>query len=366
VNAAAWVAIDPQTGNILFNLTDVPSGTQAYGPQGEWLVYSLGGPGDGSVTYLTQWNNTKLPGIDGGTGIGQWRPGTANYNMSASYDWNVTLSQVLYSQIDEIGGSGFGVTSSYDPDTGLYTTPPTIVRVFPGNLIMGQSSGMQQTPGTSAGILGTPDPFTLWAINLDPSRGEIGSVMWLKEYPAPDGNITVNIGPADGESNVFTLYYKQTRQWSGYDMLTGEKLWGPTDSENQWNFYTGTTGLTGPIGIGYEHMYVAGYGGVLYAYDLKTGNVDFTFGNDINDPTNSTYTAETVYGQYPTQVAAVADGKVYLVEEEHSLGSPAYRGAKTRCVDAFTGELLWDIYGICSWQSNAVADGYYTWLNYND
>ncbi|MCW4006313.1 MAG: hypothetical protein NWF04_06950 [Candidatus Bathyarchaeota archaeon] len=366
VNAAAWVAIDPQTGNVLFNLTNVPSGTQAYGPMGEWLIYGLGGPGDGSMTYLTQWNNTKLPGIDAGTGIGQWRPGNSNYNMSTAYDWNVTLSQVLYSQTDEIGGSGFGVTSSYDPETGLYTTPPTILRVFPGNLILGQSSGMQQTPGTSAGILGTPDPFTLWAINLDPARADIGDVLWLKQYPAPAGNITINIGPADGESNVFTLYYKQTRQWLGFDMLTGNQIWGPTESENQWNFYTGTTGLTSPIGIGYEHMYVAGYGGVLYAYDLNTGNLDFTFGNDINDPTNSTYTAETVYGQYPTQVAAVADGKVYLVEEEHSLGSPAYRGAKTRCVDALTGELLWDIYGICSWQSNAVADGYYTWLNYND
>jgi hypothetical protein len=149
-------------------------------------------------------------------------------------------------------------------------------------------------------------------------------------------------------------------------MLTGNQIWGPTESENQWNFYTGTTGLTSPIGVGYGHMYVAGYGGTLYAYDMKTGNLDFTFGNDINDPNNSTFTAETVYGVYPTQVAAIADSKVYMVEEEHSLDSPAYRGAKTRCVDAFTGELLWDIYGISSWQSSAAADGYYTWLNYND
>jgi hypothetical protein len=55
-----------------------------------------------------------------------------------------------------------------------------------------------------------------------------------------------------------------------------------------------------------------------------------------------------------------------MVEEEHSLNAPAYHGAKTRCVDAFNGKLFWDIYGICSWQSNAIADGYYTWLNYND
>jgi hypothetical protein len=365
VDAAAWVALDPQNGKVLFNLTNVPSGTQAYGPQGEWLIYNIGGE-DGSASYLWQWNNTKLPGNDASGGVTQWMPGNRNWNMSTAYDYNVTLSEALPSRTSPIGGSGFGVTTYYDAATGLYTAPPAIVRVFPGNVILGQSSGLQQTPGTSAGILGTPNPFTLWAINLDPSRGDVGEVLWLKDYPAPEGNITVNIGPADGENNVFTLYYKQTRQWVGYDLLTGDLLWGPTDSENQWNFYTGTTGLTGPIGVGYGHMYVAGYGGTVYAYDIKTGNVDFTFGNDINDPNNSTFTAETVYGVYPTQVAAVADGKVYLVEEEHSLDSPAYRGAKTRCIDAFTGELLWDIYGVSSWQSSAVADGYYTWLNYND
>ena len=225
------------------------------------------------------------------------------------------------------------------------------MRVFPGDLIFGQSSGLLQTPGTGVNVQGTPDPYTLWAINLNASRGNIGQVMWLKNFPAPAGNITVTIGVADADTNVVTLYYKETMQWTGVDMLTGNVIWGPTASETPaWNFYTGTTGLTNPIGMGYGHMYVAGYGGTLRAYDLKTGNIDFTFGNDPNNPRNSTITSETAYGVYPTQVAAIADGKVYLVEEEHSLNSPAYHGAKTRCVNATTGELIWDIYGISSWQ----------------
>ena len=40
---SGWIAIDPQTGKTLFNQTNVPTGTRAYGPSGEWLVYSLGG-----------------------------------------------------------------------------------------------------------------------------------------------------------------------------------------------------------------------------------------------------------------------------------------------------------------------------------
>jgi hypothetical protein len=369
VNApGSLIAVDPQTGNVLFNETNVPSGTRAYGPNGEWLIYNIGRANSTATSFTTlwQWNNTKLPGNDVAGGITQWIPGNTNWNMSAAYDWNATLSQPLYQTQTPIGAlGGFGLAVAYNTTTGLYTNNPSIVRVFPGDKIYGQTSGMQQTPGTGAGYTGTPDPFTLWAINLNKTRGQIGQVMWLRTYPAPANNITVCIGA--GDANYATLYYKETMQWVGIDMLTGDQIWGPTARETpDWNFYTGTTGLTNPIGVGYGHLYVGGYGGVLRAYNLKTGNVDFTWGNDPSDPNNSTYTPETVYGDYPTQVAAIADGKVYLVEEEHSLNAPAYHGAMTRCVNATTGKLLWQMYGISSWQEQAVADGYYTWFNCND
>jgi hypothetical protein len=362
VNAAgSWIAVDPQTGKLLFNETDVPSGTRAYGPQGEWLIYNIGRANNTApYTYLWQWNNTKLPGNDVSGGITQWIPGNANWNMSTAYDWNVSLTESLYSTQTPIGSGATG-------PSGLYTYNPAILRIFPGDLIFGQSSGLQQTPGTGGGIVGTPDPFRLWAINLNASRGQIGRVLWVKDYPAPAGNITVNVGPADGETNVATLYYKETMQWVGIDMLSGDVIWGPTATETPaWQYYTGTTALTNPIGVGYGHLYVAGYGGILRAYYLKNGHVDFTYGNNPDDPNNSTYTPETAYGDYPTQVAAIADDKVYLVEEEHSLNAPAYHGAMTRCVNATTGELLWQMYGLSAWQESAVADGYYVWFNMND
>ena len=113
---SGWMAIDPQTGNLLFNETNVPSGTRAYGAQGEWLIYNLGGPaGTGQpITYLTCWNNTMLPGNDIPGGITGWTPGTRNYNMSTAYSFNVTLSQNLTSTTNQWG-----------------TYNPAIVRVFP-------------------------------------------------------------------------------------------------------------------------------------------------------------------------------------------------------------------------------------------
>jgi hypothetical protein len=360
----------------MFNETGMPAGTRAYGPQGEWLIYNIGREASANPTagnnpdfkYLWQWNNTKLPGNDAAGGITQWIPGITNYNMNCSYDWNVTLSQPLPVTYTTIGAppGGFSGSVAYNATSQLYTNNPSILRVFPGNLIFGQSSGLQQTPGTSFGTFGTPDPFWLWAINLNPSRGPIGTVMWLKSYPAPADNLTVCMGPADGDANVFTTWYKETMQWKGYDMLTGNELWGPTASENTWNYYTGSTGLTNPVALGYGHLYAGGYSGTVYAYDHKTGHLDWTYGNSATDPNNSTITVETTYGDFPTQVAAVANGKVYLIEEEHSLNAPPYHGAMTRCVDALTGHEYWKIYGMSSWQDIAVADGYFTWLNFND
>jgi hypothetical protein len=280
----------------------------------------------------------------------------------------VTLDQPIANTVSPIGSAGmlFGAPGTYNATTQLYTLYPQILYILPGDLILGQSSGLQTIPGTSAGLFGTPDPYVIWAINLNPSRGAIGHVLFQKQYPAPSGNKTIQVGPIDGQNDVFMIYFRETMQWSGYDAITGNLLWGPLEPQNAWNYYSGTTGLTNPIGVGYGHLYTAGYGGVLYAINCKTGKVDFTWGNDINDPNNSTFTAETVYGEYPTQVSAIANGKVYMVEEEHSLNAPAYHGGKTRCVDAFTGKLVWQIYGLSSWQESAVADGYYTWFNMND
>ncbi|MCW4044119.1 MAG: hypothetical protein NWE94_01210 [Candidatus Bathyarchaeota archaeon] len=342
INESGWMAIDAMTGRPLFNYTGVPSGTRSFGPNGEWLINNIGRQNTSApYTYLWQWNSTKYPGLETPGTIVQWLPGLRNINMSMAYDWNVTLSQPLPAG-----------------------TQTAIVQVIPGDLIFGRSSALQFTSSTG-GAFGTPDPYTLWVVNLNKTRGPIGQVLWIKNYTGSN-DMTILIGQRDQETYVFTKYYKETMQWSGYSLLTGEKLWGPTPSENAFNFYGGTTGLTAPYAIGYGRLYSTGYGGTLYCYDLKTGKTVFTYGNDPNDPKNCTMTPNTVYGNYPYQVAAVGDGKVYMISSEHSLGAPPFFGAEVRCVNATTGEEIWKLVGMCNWQEVALADGYFVYLNYND
>ena len=299
-SGTTWSAYDPMTGFWLFNITNVPSGTQVYGPNGEILVYQLNYAG----RWLALWNNTasldELLGTSG-TNAWQWRPVGKSINGNTAYTWNVTIPSL----------PGLGA--------------PTIIKVIPDNMIFGRSTVMQAAGGTSSGVFGTPDPYTFWAISLKPETR--GQLMWIKNYTAPAGNYTVLVGPVD--SGVFTIEYRETMQWYGYDLNTGTQIWGPTNAENAWNYYSGTSGGITSNTVAYGHLYTCGYGGVLYCYDLKTGKILFTYGNGgAGNSTNSGL--NTVYGNFPILIGAVADGKIYMFTSEHSPNTPLYQGALVR------------------------------------
>jgi len=77
-----------------------------------------------------------------------------------------------------------------------------------------------------------------------------------------------------------------------------------------------------------------------------------------------------VWGHYPIFVDVIADGKVYLGTTEHSPGSPFYKDAQYRCVDAYTGKEIWTMMGwgtgMYVGQSDIVADGFFVFFNCYD
>jgi len=330
------MAYDPLTGLWLFNLTNVPSGTLKYGPNGEILIYQM----NYAKRWLALWNNTaavgELAGTSGSNAL-QWRPVGKNIDAGNAYSWNVTLPSL----------------------TGIGT--PAIIAVT-DSMIFGRSTDMQSVGSTSRGS-GTPDTYTLWAISIEPSTR--GQLLWIRNYSAPSGNMTALIGPVDGETGVFTIEYRETMQWYGYDLYTGDKLWGPTTAETAWNYWSGTSGALTSYTIAYGNLYTTGYGGVVYCYNLRTGETRWTYGNGGEGNSTSSGLI-TVYGNYPVGFGAVADGKIYLYSSEHSPNAPAYSGTQVRCIDAFTGAELWTIDGWVHTGTMAVADGYLIYNNLYD
>ena len=151
------------------------------------------------------------------------------------------------------------------------------------------------------------------------------------------------MGTVDPEDGVFLFSCTQTRQWWAYSLNTGQLLWGPSASSEQWNFY----GMSSTI---YDGMLLSyGYGGIVRAYNIQTGV-------ELWNWTSGSVGFETPYGNAPLSMGAIADGKLYMYSSEHSPTVPLRRDAFLWCVNASDGKLLWKIQ--CWANSPAIADGY--------
>jgi len=327
VSGTTWIAYDPLDGSWLFNLTNVPSGTTRYGPNGELLIYQI----NTNNGWLALWNSTEAFG----TNMISYRPIGAIVDARNAYSWNVTIPK----------------------ETNV--TGATIQAIIYDDMILGSSTL------ASSFTWGTTDPYTFWAISIDPDTR--GRLLWVKNYAAPSGNVSRIMGVVDEDTRVFTLSEKETMRWYGFDLDTGKELWGPTESQVAFDYY-GTASNTMKAFKAYGNMYYAGYGGVLYCYDLKTGKLEYSYGNGgAGNSTNSGL--ETAYGRYPLAIANIADGKIYIYTSEHSPNAPLYKGALVRCLNATTGAELWKMSG---WgqvgvdQSWPIADGYMVYLNSYD
>jgi len=113
----------------------------------------------------------------------------------------------------------------------------------------------------------------------------------------------------------------------------------------------------------YGLLYREAYSGV-YAFSWDTGKIVWKY----EAPANAYETPYTdangsaVYSWYSSGI--VADGKLYTYNSEHTPTQPITRGWSLHCINATTGEGIWNITG--SMSPGAVADGYLTASNSYD
>lgn len=343
-----WMMFDPWDGTWVFNITDVPSGTRSYGPSGEPIIYQI----NLANKWLALWNFTNV--VSNGPvnllGSNGYRPVNNAFNttLRQSYSWNVTLPTLPTS------GAGIGWAINND--------------LLLGYGDMRSSFGQPTWGGVAAG--NTAAYGTVWAISL--KDGSRGSLLWTKNIQVPSGNVTLQLGTVDPLTRMFFVSTKETMQWYGYDLDSGNLKWGPVGDTRSFNYYP-TIGSGGVAQIGYVaygKLYVGGYGGEIFAYDTTTGNVVWSYGGGGEGNSTNSGT-ETSWGHYPTFIGSICDDKVYVYSNEHSPNTPLYRDEKIRCLNATTGEELWIM---DSWASVGgfadfgfpTADGQIAYLNAYD
>jgi hypothetical protein len=364
-------AFDARTGNPLFNVTFMPVtrsispttsvGTEALGEDGAIYLYQI----NAANKWIAQWNSSKLwtwgttPTIQkeviGNIPITPARPTTSagtgqawNWNGSAwvavpsaqatqiatRYDWNITVPElqsnaaIIYTLLDDM----------------------MLIR-----------NGTLPTPRVH-------DPYTVYAINLNASRGQRGQVLWMKNYDPPAVSRSFPGKLIDTVNNVFIGYDKEVSQLVGFSLVNGEQLWTTTLPADSSDFilysYLGAIGMQTAYGL----VYFGGYGGIMHAYDTKTGELVWTYGN--GGAGNTTYSGTGLaYGRYPIYPGPIAEGVLYLDTGEHSAQPPLYKDSLVRALNATTGQEIWTLTG---WGGHhrregfAVADGFLVYLNHYD
>jgi len=375
-----WMAFDAYTGTWVFNITNVPNGFGAVDGMGGQLEYVMNWNTTSNTGWLAEWNATQLLQNPYNNGF-EWQVvnqvfNGAGYtyqgNFISPYTWNVTLSNLNGFVLN--AASGVNTNST----TGVQVGSPSINAVVPGDICFGTSSGLSQATGNQY----TPNPYTLWAINLNASIGSIGQVLWVQNYTAPDlmvGNpslssFTIRFAALDPINRVAMFAVDETGNFIGYSLSTGQQLWETdTTYANAAQFFSTASGSGMRPVTAYGHLFNAGYGGEVLCYDTTTGNIIWRFGaggegntteNGLNSP----------WGLLPTNINAISDGVVIASSFEHGNGalSPYYRGERIWELNATTGQQIFTILfqtpndGGPGYPEGALADAQFVEYNYYD
>jgi hypothetical protein len=380
-------AYDAYTGEYLFDVINVPSGMSVMGPSGEIIRYVIKNEGStaNAAWYLQSWNSSKLwqYDINPFTGGGSLSPALVNSTNNALITTNpypktdshyadkiiVDANIPINSTTVNPNAPSHGLTT-YDwnisiPWLSTMTPTPSVQAANYGDMMLLRSGNLPS--GFAANRNGADqNPYTYFAVNLNASRGQVGSIMWTKTYNPIPGNVTMLQSAVDFDTRVFVIQLMETLQFQGYSMNDGRLLW-TTEPQTVWNYYfdpgqpvLGTTA--------YGKFYNSGFGGITYCYDDLTGELLWTHGNG-GEGNSTNGGLQVFYGVYPTMLQAIANGVVYVATDEHTMPNPFYKGALATALNATTGEEIWQLseypseWGFSQPYAWATADGFSVFMN---
>jgi outer membrane protein assembly factor BamB len=188
-----------------------------------------------------------------------------------------------------------------------------------------------------------------------------GELLWNITTPNPKSGLE---GYFSGSANIadhgkFAMRLNDGH-WHCWDLRTGQYLWKGELSSWPWGIW-GAYGSTS-----YGGMILANQYDGCVALDWDTGKIVWHY----KDP--APYEFEVAYydedhqsvNPFFTGTIRIADGKIYTYNTEHTVTLPYPRGWKLHCIDATTGEGIWNITG--SMNPRSIADGYLTATNSYD
>jgi len=333
INGNNWDAFDAFTGDWVYRMEGVPSWSGpglVRGSHGEILIYNV----NLNNGYMTLWNSSNIPSLRAFPAYstmswGQWEP-QGKVVKATGPDGVVDASYMPFTSPETpLGLNGYQWNVSIAGVTlGERAFPGSVRDVFPENKVVGSTYS-----ATSV---------THWGINLNSSKGTIGTVLFNRTVTPPSAWSTGNLTLAyqTTTEKVFIYWAIQTTKYYAFSAEDGSYLWETPISETYMNFFGWTEFGERPVIAAYDKLFSTGVSGTVYCYDLGTGEVLWTY--DAVDPYNEILFSNNWW----LFTLFVTDGKIYYGHLEHSPIDPRPRGGPFICLNATTGEVIWRADGL--------------------
>jgi outer membrane protein assembly factor BamB len=318
------------TGSYILSIVNGTSMTMTRDENNNLIGYYVNGTS--TARSLTCWNSTKCVLVStNGERAWAWRPTqNAKLNFNNGIMWSQPVPTNMSGNTFPANLGIWNVVS----DTVLLTASSPAAGSFQGGFVI--EAGFDAHDGNQ-----------LWIVNrtyTPNTRLSSGS-----SYSMTFGN------------GVYVQYNFDTFEAIGYDIRTGQKLWNTVMPDpNVYDMHLGT-GL-----VANGTLYMFGLGGDVYAINIYTGKILW---HQTTEAIQGSAESNTPYGIWPIWTRecsmTVADGKLYF-GEGHEYSPPLFRGARNICLNATTGEPIWNILLSAVESSQPIADGILTTINAYD
>ena len=371
---------DADTGEALFNVTGVPSGTIVQGPQGEQLRYVMTNLGTSLNPNwrLALWNSTLLwqgtffrPGDSGNSPSLYNATGGTISTPPSKTDTSVVNASIF--DDTNVRDNRYSWNVSIGSWRNTMSGNPTVLNAIYDNYMICRNGSYPSLTGAtnSDGSLVNAN-YTYFKVDIKRGSPTFGQVVWWRTINVPMDR-TITYGGLDPTVGVFVEGIKETRNFIGFSVDDGSTVFGPTPSQTTLDYFGNPIYPYIASQLAFGKLYSYAFGGILYCYDLQTGNLEWSYGNG-GVPGNNTDSGYQAPGYYPGFIQAVGghnldDGVLYIAVTEHTIETPVFKGSFTRAINASNGAELWsinDYTGEFGAVSYAIADGYTNFFNGED
>ena len=341
------VKYNPLTGAVTTNITlPLP-------PLGESMYYM-----NGYVISLQTVNTTGGPGLPGTPTSGQYRlinwTTIGSGNFASRIVSNISFPNAALGTIP-----GLSVGTQEDFATGMYFLAKEANFFDLGNMGSPYVCVTNNlNPLAAVNNYGENDNASGFRLGtaIEGISMTTGQVLFLKFFndltnPLADTAFSGSAVVADHGKLAVAM---RDGTFSVFDEMTGALLFKTEAVTAPWDITGfGAYGIASAYGMFYYGRYSQ-----FVAYDWNNGNIVWKFEAPSQAAFESPYSDANGTEVYPwySGSAQVAGGMVYIYNAEHSTTQPVTRGWRLWCLNATTGQEIWDI--TTPGSISAIADGY--------